>query len=48
MNPHSYPGDKKEYRTRAQRSVIKTSDIRDWQKELHIRATKNHFKDAKF
>lgn len=41
MNLHSYPA------ARAQRSVIKTSYIRDWQKELHNRATQYLFKNAK-
>lgn len=50
MNPRSYPGDKRKCRARAQRSVIKTSDIRDWQKKkkLYSTATKYRFKNAKF
>lgn len=41
MNPHLYPA------ARTQKSVIKTSYIRDWQKELHNRTTQYLFKNAK-
>lgn len=34
MNPHSHPGNKSECRTGAQKSVIKTSHIMDWEKQM--------------